>query len=236
MGGHWGSTHSPRDPRQNLPTSPSTDWKAPPNTLPLPQPPRGCASPSESTAAKHVAQGDTTLSPPPVPALATARNQVPKTTRRLSHIHPHFPPRQAPALARLPGATELPPGTTGQRKLCRSHVALGVFLHQTPPEPLRRVPSQRRCPFGMDKPRVPGVPRAGQRVLTDAAHPAHQAGAEPPLLPGEMPPLHRPSPGMASAGSWQSGGTWARVFRGSGSTWAGHTSRSPTSTPAGVDG
>lgn len=137
---HWGSTHSPRDPRQNLPTSPSTDWEAPPSTLPLPQPPRGCASPSESTAAKHVAQGDTTLSPPPVPALATARNQLPKTTRRLSRIHPHFPPRQAPALARLPGATELPPGTTGQRKLCRSHVALGVFLHQTPPEPLHRVP------------------------------------------------------------------------------------------------
>lgn len=41
----------------------------------------------------------------------------------------------------------------------------------------------------------------GRWVLTHAAHPAHQAGAEPPLLPGEKPPLHRPQPGMASAGS-----------------------------------
>lgn len=37
-------------------------------------------------------------------------------------------------------------------------------------------------------------------VLTDAAHPAHQAGAEPPLLPGEMPPLHLPSPGWGALG------------------------------------
>lgn len=37
-------------------------------------------------------------------------------------------------------------------------------------------------------------------VLTDAAHPAHEAGAQPPLLPGEMPPLHHPSPGRGAQG------------------------------------
>lgn len=45
-----------------------------------------------------------------------------------------------------------------------------------------------------------GSGRRRRRVLTDAAHPAHEAGAQPPLLPGEMPPLHHPSPGWGALG------------------------------------
>jgi len=55
-----------------------------------------------------------------------------------------------------------------------------------------------------------------RRVLTDAAHPAHQAGAQPPPLPGEMPPLHRPSPGRGALGPVAKRrlppGSWGRVF------------------------
>lgn len=107
-----GSLHSPRDPRQTLLMSPSTQIEKhhPTFFLFLTHP---GASPSDSAA--NTWHRATQASPPCVPLhpQATARNQVPKTTPRLSHIHPHFPPRQAPALARLSRSCCLAPPATG---------------------------------------------------------------------------------------------------------------------------
>lgn len=86
---------------------------------------------------------------------------------------------------------------------------LNFSFIRPPPKPQRGVPS----PLGTAK-------APGQWVRTDAAHPAHQAGAEPPLLPGQQPLLHLPSPG------WRALAPGKAAALGEGSS--GGTSRSPS--------
>lgn len=121
----------------------------------------------------------TRASPPCVPPRpqTTARTQVPKSNRGLSLIHP---PSPSPALARLPPSIGC----------CIAPVRiLGFsFITSLQSRNAGSLPNSAVL-LGWIKPRV----TPGQWVLTNAAHPAHQAGAEPPPLPGQNPPLHRPN-------------------------------------------
>lgn len=160
----------------------------PPNVLPLPLP-----LPHRSFPLRHVARGDTSVtSLCPTPSPAHGKDPGAKI-QPWAELHP--PSLPIPSLGTAP--QELPHPWDAASLPC---VFLGFSF--TAPLQSRNAGSfpNSAVLLGWINPRI--VP--GQWVLTNAAHPAHQAGAEPPPLPGQNPPLHRPRAGSRQSGEGSS--------------------------------